>query len=251
MIKNKVICIIGGSGLIGKSFVNECKKQNARVIVADIFKDNKKLIKKNKENNIKYINIDITQESSIVSLFRYIKKEFLHLDSVVLCAYPKSKKFGSSFENLDPKYLKEDLFNQLGSPIILSKHAIKYFLKQGFGNIIHLSSIQGTTSPKFEHYKGTTMVSPIEYSAIKSGIISVTKYLAKFYRNKNIRVNCISPGGIKNNQPKKFLQRYKKECSSKGMLDPEDLNSALIFLLSDESRFINGQNIIVDDGWSL
>ena len=210
MIKNKVICIIGGSGLIGMSFVNECKKQNAKVIVADIFKGNKKSIRKNKEDNIKYINTDITKESSIISLFKYIKKEFLHLDSVVLCAYPKSKKFGSSIENLDPKYLKEDLFNQLGAPIILSKHAIKYFLKQGFGNIIHLSSIQGITSPKFEHYNGTTMVSPIEYSAIKSGIISVTKYLAKLYKNKNIRVNCISPGGIKNNQPKKFLQSYKK-----------------------------------------
>ena len=95
------------------------------------------------------------------------------------------------------------------------------------------------------------MNSPIEYSAIKSGIISITKYLAKFYGGKNIQINCISPGGIKNNQPKMFIKRYKKSCLSKGLLDYEDINPLVKFLLSDGSKFMNGQNIIIDDGWSL
>ena len=106
-------------------------------------------------------------------------------------------------------------------------------------------------APKFQHYEGTNMISPIEYSAVKAGIISITKYLAKYCSNQNIRVNCISPGGIKNNQPNKFLKKYKKDCSSKGMLDPEDLNGSLLMLISDYSQFITGQNIVIDDGWSL
>lgn len=95
------------------------------------------------------------------------------------------------------------------------------------------------------------MTSPIEYSAVKSGIISITKYLAKLYKKNNIRINCISPGGIIDGQPKKFLKNYLKSTGTKGMLEPEDLNSAISFLLSDDSRYVNGQNIVIDDGWSL
>jgi len=116
---------------------------------------------------------------------------------------------------------------------------------------VHISSIQGVTTPKFDQYKGTQMNSPIEYSAIKSGVIAITRYLAKYYKNKNIRVNCISPGGILDGQPESFLYNYAKNCNSKGMLDSKDLSGALTFLLSESSQFINGQNIIVDDGWSL
>ena len=95
------------------------------------------------------------------------------------------------------------------------------------------------------------MVSPIEYSAIKSGIISITKYLAKYCKKDSIRVNCISPGGIKSDQPNIFLNKYKKDCATKGILDPSDLNGTLIYLLSEQSKYVTGQNIIVDDGWSL
>ena len=75
--------------------------------------------------------------------------------------------------------------------------------------------------------------------------------MAKYSKNKNIRYNCISPGGILNNQPKIFLKKYQKDCINKGMLNPEDLHSAFEYLLSEKSKFVNGQNIVVDDGWSL
>ncbi len=95
------------------------------------------------------------------------------------------------------------------------------------------------------------MTSPIEYSGMKAGIISITKWLAKYYSNKNIRVNCISPGGIEDAQQDEFKNRYRNSCTNKGLLDSKDVSSLAIFLLSDYSYAINGQNIIVDDGWSL
>ena len=113
------------------------------------------------------------------------------------------------------------------------------------------SSIQGISAPKFSHYNNTNMSSPIEYSAAKAGIINMTKYIAKFCEKKKIRVNCISPGGVLDNQPKKFIKRYKESCLSKGLLDSNDLNGIVEFLVSEKSNFINGQNIIIDDGWSL
>ena len=249
MLENKVICIIGGNGLIGNNFAKACLKLNCNLIIADKLINNNRNLKNN--NRLNYIDLDIKSESSISNLIKKIHRKFKKIDAFVNCAYPRSKKFGTKFKNLDPKYLKEDLFNQLGSPIILSKLVISYFEKQGFGNLIHISSIQGIAAPKFKHYYGTKMDSPIEYSAAKAGIISITKYLAKYCKGKNIRVNCISPGGIKDKQPTKFLKKYKDDCLSKGMLDPEDLNGTIIFLLSDMSKFINGQNIIIDDGWTL
>ena len=95
------------------------------------------------------------------------------------------------------------------------------------------------------------MISPIEYSAVKSGIIAITRWLAKYHKNKNIQVNCVSPGGILDRQPQSFLKQYRESCTSKGMLDPTDVVGAILFLLSDQSKYINGQNIVVDDGWSL
>ena len=95
------------------------------------------------------------------------------------------------------------------------------------------------------------MDSPIEYSAIKSGIISVSKYLSKYYKNKKIRVNCVSPGGIKDSQPNLFVKRYRKSCNLKGLLDGKDISKLILFLLSDKSRYITGQNLVIDDGWSL
>jgi NAD(P)-dependent dehydrogenase (short-subunit alcohol dehydrogenase family) len=92
---------------------------------------------------------------------------------------------------------------------------------------------------------------PVEYSAIKSGLIHLTKYMAKYLKGKNIRVNTLSPGGILDKQPQEFLNSYKDLSLNKGMLDKEDLTGSLIFLLSDQSKYINGQNIIVDDGFTL
>ena len=75
------------------------------------------------------------------------------------------------------------------------------------------------------------------------------KYL--FHKNKNIRVNSISPGGILDQQPQSFLDKYRDSCTSKGMLDPTDVAGTVLFLFSDQSKYINGQNIVIDDGWSL
>jgi len=95
------------------------------------------------------------------------------------------------------------------------------------------------------------MTVPIEYATSKAGIISMTKYLAKLYGRKNIRVNCVSPGGVEDNQPILFKKKYRKSCLNKGLLSPKDLTGLIKFLLSEESKYVNGQNIIIDDGWTL
>ena len=140
---------------------------------------------------------------------------------------------------------------QLGSAILFSKYVISLLKTTNGGSLIHLSSIYGVRAPNFSLYKNTDMYSPLEYSVIKAGIINLVKWLAKYHKDSNIRVNCISPGGILDNQPKDFIDRYNSVCTNIGMLSPGDISSVCAFLVSEKSRAINGQNIIVDDGWTL
>ena len=95
------------------------------------------------------------------------------------------------------------------------------------------------------------MTMPVEYAAIKAGVEHLTRYFAQYFKGKGVRVNSLSPGGILAEQPDAFLGAYRSHCASKGMLAPEDLCGALIFLLSDAAQHIQGQNLIVDDGFSL
>jgi NAD(P)-dependent dehydrogenase (short-subunit alcohol dehydrogenase family) len=114
-----------------------------------------------------------------------------------------------------------------------------------------MASIYGTLPPRFGVYDGTSMTMPVEYAVIKAGIIQLTRYMAQFYKARGIRVNALSPGGIRDAQPEAFLARYGALSGVKGMLAPTDLVGALAFLLSDESRYMTGQNLVVDDGFSL
>ncbi len=249
-MNKKTIVVTGGFGTIGFALSKSLLEQGHRVIIVDT------KIKKIKNFNFNKFNAfvlkaNLNKESEIKKLISLCIKKFKKVDALVHCAYPKTKDWGVKLEKLKQKSLNENLINQLGSTIIVSKNIINLFLKQNYGNLILLSSIMGLNNPKFQTYRGTSMSSPIEYSAIKSGVISITKYLAKYYSKKNLKINCLSPGGIKDKLPKKFIKNYKKECNSKGLLDAKDVINTINFLLSEKSNFISGQNIVIDDGYSL
>ena len=139
----------------------------------------------------------------------------------------------------------------LGGMFLASQQAAVYFKNQGYGTIINIASVYGVIAPKFEIYDGTAMTMPAEYAAIKSAVIHLSKYIAKSLKGMHIRVNCISPGGILDHQADAFLKAYGDKCLNRGMLDASDINGTLVFLLSQASKDINGQNIIVDDGFTL
>ncbi len=252
MENQKTIIITGACGIIGSGILKGLISDQYNLILVD---NNRKKIeelsKKIISKKIIFVEANILKKQEIDLCIKKGLDKFGKIDVAIHAAYPKSKGWGTKFENLEEDFLMEDIKNQLGSAIIFSQRIIDCFLKQGYGNLIHISSIQGISQPKFDHYKGTDMVSPIEYSAIKSGIISITKYLSKYYKKRNLRVNCISPGGIANKQPNIFIENYNNSCNSKGLLDSEDLIGLITFLISDKSKYINGQNIIIDDGWSL
>jgi NAD(P)-dependent dehydrogenase (short-subunit alcohol dehydrogenase family) len=255
-LNGKVIVITGGAGLLGKEFVKAITENGGIAIIAD--KDEKLgndakifLSKKLNSSNIDFIKLDITSKESLQNCTDYLNNKYKRIDALINNAYPKNKNFGNDFFDISFDDFVENIGLHLGGYFITSQNFALYFKKQGYGNIINISSIYGVISPKFEIYKNTSLTMPVEYAAIKSSLIHLTKYMAKYFKGMNIRVNCISPGGIFNHQPESFLEKYKENCLSAGMLKKNDLNGSLFYLLSDMSKYVNGQNIIVDDGFSL
>ena len=252
---NQNVLITGAAGRIGSAIATQVIDDGGTVLLTDINKS--KLINlKNKflsegKEKVHIFIADITTSDGIEKLLKECLVKVNKIDSAIHSAYPTSSGWGAKFEDIIQSNLDKDLSMQLGGAIIFSQIILKYFVEQNKGNLIHVSSIFGFQPPKFDHYEGTNLTSPIEYAAIKSGIISITRWLAKYYKNQNIRVNCISPGGILDNQPISFIEKYRESCTNIGMINAKDLVSTITLLLSSKSRAINGQNIIIDDGWSL
>ena len=256
MLKNKVVVITGGAGLIGKEFVKAVIQNSGIAIIADINKEiglkvKEDLSKELNSSSIDFVKLDITSKESLNECIDYLDKKYERIDALVNNAYPRNKNYGKDFFEVEYSDFVENTGLNLGGYFTASQQFAQYFKKQAYGNIINISSIYGVVAPKFEIYNGTNMSMPVEYAAIKSGLIHLTKYMAKYFKGMDIKVNALSPGGILNNQPKDFLEKYNSFASSKGMLEATDLRGTLVYLLSDMSKYVNGQNIIVDDGWSL
>ncbi|HIP36747.1 MAG TPA: SDR family NAD(P)-dependent oxidoreductase, partial [Crocinitomix sp.] len=243
MLKDQIIIVTGGAGLIGQEFVKAIIENNGIAIIADINKEIGKKVKKQltKELNSKkidFVKLDITSKKSLKSCINYLDEKYGKIDALINNAYPRNKNYGKHFFDVEYDDFTENIGLNLGGYFTSSQQFSKYFKKQGSGNIINISSIYGVVAPKFEIYNNTSMTVPVEYAAIKSGLIHLTKYMAKYFKGMNIKVNTLSPGGILDNQAESFLNNYKDNCLNKGMLDKSDLKGTLVYLLSDMSKYV-------------
>jgi len=256
MLKDKVVVVTGGAGRIGSAFIKAIAAQNGIGVIAetDIARANalkEEILKTNADARVEVLNVDICSKILVDEAIKILDEKYGKIDALVNNAYPISKNFGKKFFEINMHDFNDFISLHLGGYFNISQIFIRYFLKQGYGSIVNISSIQGIMAPAFETYEGTDMHSEVEYTTAKHGLIGMTKYMAKMFKKDNIRVNAISPGGILDGQPEPFLSQYKKRCGTKGMIDATDLTGTLIYLLSDGSKFVNGQNIVVDDGFSL
>lgn len=256
MLKNKVIVITGGAGLLGQEFSKTILANNGIAIIADYNQERGTEVTENLQKSfpfsiVEYQLLDINNKDSITNLIKYLNHKYGRIDALVNNAYPRNKNYGRKFEDVTYEDFCKNININLGGYFLTSQQFSRYFTQQGYGNIINISSIYGVIAPRFDIYENTSMTMPVEYAAIKAALIHLTKYMAKYYKGKNIRINAISLGGLFDNQPTAFLKSYQDFCLNKGMLDKSDINGTLVYLLSDLSQFLNGQNIIVDDGFTL
>lgn len=259
MLTDKVVVITGGAGRIGTAFAKAVVENNGVAIMADTNQKTAQAAMEKIQESVDapvgtrlfYQEVDIASLDSIAQLIERLDKQFGRIDALVNNAYPRNKNYGKKFFEITHNDFSEFLTLHLGGYFNASQQFVRFFLGQGYGNIINISSIQGVAAPAFETYEGTNMHSPVEYTVVKHGLIGMTKYMAKMFRKEGIRVNAISPGGVLDQQPELFLAQYKKRCGTKGMLDASDLVGGFLYLLNDSSKYLTGQNLIVDDGFGL
>jgi len=242
--------------LLGQAFVRAIIANHGTAVIADVHADKGQAVcdiiaQELNTDKISFVQVDITSKDSLRSAIHMVQAQHGRIDAVVNNAYPRNAQYGHPFEDVEYSDFCDNLGSNLGGLFLTSQQFAKHFQQQGQGNIINIASVYGVIAPKFEIYANTTMTMPVEYAAIKSGVIHLTAYMAKLFKNQQIRVNCISPGGILDEQPPSFLNAYKANSLNKGMLDASDLTGTLVFLLSENSKYINGQNIVVDDGFVL
>ena len=252
LVRDKVVIVTGGAGLLGRTFCQAIADNGGVAVVAEYdIAIAEKLCTSLENARIVPAQVDITDKSSIKALITTISEKYGKIDALVNSAYPRNKNYGKHFFEVAYSDFCENVGMNLGGYFLTSQQFAIYFEKQGYGNIINLASIYGVIAPRFEIYDNTPMTMPVEYAAIKSGLIHLSKYMAKYFKGKNIRVNTISLGGIEDKQPESFLKAYKEFCLNKGMLNAKDISGTVLYLLSDLSEFVNGQNIVVDDGFTL
>lgn len=253
LLCNKTIVVAGAGGLLGTSIISGALNQGANIIAVDVDinaainrleKHDIELHKK----NIEFRSMDITSSESVKSFFSHVEK----IDGAVNSTYPRNKSYGAHFFDVTLESFNENLALNLGGSFIFSQQCAAYFKKhKKVFSLVNVSSIYGSVTPDFSIYENTPMTMPVEYAAIKSALLQLNKYISAYINDSSFRINSVSPGGIFDNQPENFLEAYKNKTHGTGMLQPNDVVGAILFLISDQSRYIVGQNIVVDDGFGL
>jgi NAD(P)-dependent dehydrogenase (short-subunit alcohol dehydrogenase family) len=241
-VKDKVIIISGGSGLLGKPMVRHLRENGAIVINAEISSTT--------DLGEGLFQCDITSEQSVNLLVDSVIERYGRIDGLVNNAYPRTKDWGIKFEDIPLESWKQNVDMQLNSVFMICQKVLRQMKTRQSGSIVNIASIYGVVGNDFTIYEGYGGTSPAAYSAIKGGIINFTRYLASYYGKDNIRVNCVSPGGIFDNQNPSFVERYEYKSLLKRMGKPHEIAPAITFLLSDEASFVTGHNLMVDGGWT-
>jgi len=255
MLADKVVIVTGGAGLLGRALARAIVAEGGIAIIADIDLD--RASGAAEELGHAYprqawpIKLDITDSASVTHLIAQVSTQFGRIDGLVNNAYPRNAMYGTRVEDVTFEDFCENVDGHLGGYFLVTQQIAEYCRNSGGGSIVSMGSVYGEIAPRFELYAGTSMTMPVEYAAIKAGVIQLMRYFAKYYRKYGVRVNCISPGGITDNQPTQFQERYRDNSGTKGMLSPEDVTGAALFMLSDAARYVTGQNLVVDDGFSL
>ncbi len=247
ILKNKNILVTGALGKLGKKVCERLNKNDANVIAMARLKNKVKNDYSFIEKTTDLYDCDLSNEEIFKRKLAIIKSKFHSIDGLVTCTSFRPMKLGleDSIDNWNKSISKNST-----AIFLPCKEVGKLMCEQNSGSIINVSSIYGLGAPLKSLYKNTTITTEPDYPFIKGGTIALTKYLASFYGEYNVRVNAIAPGGIYNNQEKAFLKNYSERIPLGRMASEEDVSNLIIFLLSDLSSYITGTVIPIDGGWS-
>jgi NAD(P)-dependent dehydrogenase (short-subunit alcohol dehydrogenase family) len=247
-LKDKVILVTGGAGRYGKPIVEGLAEAHATLITASRNLEAGQQFAaelSNKGLDVHAMQVDQGDHDSVLDLKTRIKNEFNGLDVFVNNAVARPMK---SYDAPLEDWIESMRINATGS-FDVTREMADLIAQSGGGTIINISSMMGMFGPDLSNYEGTDMgTPPPDYFFHKGGMITLTRYLARVLADKKIRVNCVSPGGLFANQPERFLQNYNAKVPAGRMAGHDDIKGLMVFLASDASAYINGENILMDGG---
>ena len=263
-LSNKTIVITGSAGLLGSQYATTLSQAGANVILVDLdSKKNKKLennIKKKYKTNPSSYSVNLTSKDEILKLKDEIVKNYDKIYGLINNAAFTAKmskiknieNFSSPLEDYPLELWNKTLDINLTSVFVCSQIFGSQMVKNKKGVIVNISSTYGLVGADQRIYGKSNINSPPSGAASKGAIINLTRYLAAYWHGKNIRVNTLSPGGVKDSsyQDSNFIKKYSNKTILGRMAEKTEYNGAILFLMSDASSYMTGANLVVDGGWT-
>lgn len=252
-LKGKVAVVTGGCGHLGKAMVEALADAGAIVFVAGTSIE-KYHNKYGQNYPCKFVPIDIMSSKSIKNTFNAVVDEVGKIDVLINNA-ANSCSGGKLPEEIDDEMWQCTMEGVAGSVFKCIREVLPFMERKG-GSIVNIASMYGIVSPNFSMYEDvcSPYLNPIDYGAGKASVVQMTKYLGAYLIGKKINVNCISPGTFPSPEIQsntEFVRRLIEKNPAHRIGVPEDIKGAVLFLASDASRYVVGQNIRVDGGWTI
>jgi NAD(P)-dependent dehydrogenase (short-subunit alcohol dehydrogenase family) len=259
-VSNEIVLITGAAGNLGIEYCNLFLNNRAKVIGLDIV-SNKSVCNLAIENpnNFTFIETDITLSSNYSRILGSINAfgiPTVIINNAAIDSPPNAPlEETGPFEDFPESSWDEVLKVNLKGVFLICKYIGGLMSKSKGGSIINISSIYGVVSPdqsiyNYRRERGETFYKPIAYSASKSGLLNMTRYLSVYWAKKNIRVNTLVISGVFNNQEKEFINAYNNRIPIGRMANKDEYNGALIFLASNASKYMTGSTLTIDGGWT-
>ena len=252
-LDGRVALVVGGHGHVGAAVCDALEELGARVAVADLDDDTRGSMSSAMTTRPGF-TVDLGDETSTRQLVPHVLDKFGRLDILVHSAAYVGATIRAGWSAPLPQQTvdawDEALRVNLTSAFVLIQSAIDPLRESGAGSVVLIGSIYGMVAPDFRLYEGTTMQNPAAYGVSKAGMIQLARHFA-IALAPHVRVNVVSPGGISRSQPAAFVDRYVARTPLRRMATEEDLKGTVAWLASDLSRYVTGQNVIVDGGWTI
>jgi NAD(P)-dependent dehydrogenase (short-subunit alcohol dehydrogenase family) len=252
-LDGKVAIVTGGAGLLGPEFGSALAEQGAHVVLVDMSQEKVSAAAKTLKGfggKVLGLRADITDPASVTAMVKQVVADCGRIDILVNGAAGRTPGFFAPFEDYALSDWNDVLSVNLTGTFLCCQAVGRHMKQSGGGSIVNTSSIYGVVAPDQRVYEGSSINTPAVYSASKAGVIGLTRYLSTYWAKDNIRVNTITPGGVFNNQDASFVSQYEKRTPMGRMARPHELRGAIVFLASDMSTYVTGQNLIVDGGWT-
>lgn len=250
-LDGKTALVTGGAGIYGAHIVRGLADAGAHVVIASRDADKcEQLARKLRHANLQVEgqSLDLASEASIRALRDKIVAGCGRLDILVNNAVARA---GGDLRHTTEADWEESMKVNSTGLFLACRIFSEPMQKERSGSIINIASIYGMVGPDFSIYRGTSLSNPVNYAFAKGGMINLTRYLASFLAPDNVRVNCLSPGGFRTaDTPPDFVTNYERRTPIGRMAEPDDIKGPVVFLASEASRYITGQNIAVDGGWT-